>query len=148
MKVALSDTSQPFAGPVTKRDCCKTNKTILVAGFVLHAYGFERGEHIDTVSELGVTLLLFTIGLKLRTLCFSHLSQRLSRDRRRKEQEHQSHSQIDEVVLFRDRFHHGLLGVGFADERSECQFGTDTWRIRALFVELVIDMNSLSACIK
>ena len=38
----------------------------LVAGFVLHAYGFERGEPIDTISNLGVTLLLFTIGLKLR----------------------------------------------------------------------------------
>ena len=38
----------------------------LVAGFVLHAYGFERGEPIDTISNLGITLLLFTIGLKLR----------------------------------------------------------------------------------
>ncbi len=38
----------------------------LIAGFALNAYGFERGEPIDTISELGVTLLLFSIGLKLR----------------------------------------------------------------------------------
>ena len=38
----------------------------LVAGFALHAFGYERGEPIDTISELGVTLLLFSIGLKLR----------------------------------------------------------------------------------
>ena len=38
----------------------------LVAGFVLHALGAEGGEGLGTVSELGVTLLLFSIGLKLR----------------------------------------------------------------------------------
>ncbi len=38
----------------------------LIAGFALHAYGFEGGEPIDAVAELGVKLLLFTIGLKLR----------------------------------------------------------------------------------
>lgn len=42
----------------------------LAAGFVLNAMGFERSPALDTIANLGVTLLLFTIGLKLdiRTL--------------------------------------------------------------------------------
>ncbi|MFQ5938237.1 MAG: cation:proton antiporter, partial [Acidiferrobacterales bacterium] len=38
----------------------------LIAGFVLNAAGIEGGELIEEVADLGVTLLLFTIGLKLR----------------------------------------------------------------------------------
>ena len=38
----------------------------LAAGFVLHGLGVEGNETIDRVSDLGVTLLLFTIGLKLK----------------------------------------------------------------------------------
>lgn len=38
----------------------------LVAGFVLQVFGQEGGESLKVVSDLGVTLLLFTIGLKLR----------------------------------------------------------------------------------
>ncbi len=38
----------------------------LVAGFVLHLLGEQGGEFIATLSDLGVMLLLFTIGLKLR----------------------------------------------------------------------------------
>jgi glutathione-regulated potassium-efflux system ancillary protein KefC len=38
----------------------------LVAGFVLHAFGVEANAVIDTVADAGITLLLFTIGLKLR----------------------------------------------------------------------------------
>lgn len=38
----------------------------LAAGFVLHAFGFESTETIETVSEIGILLLLFGIGLKLR----------------------------------------------------------------------------------
>lgn len=38
----------------------------LVAGFVLHAFGYESTEAIDVVAELGVLLLLFGIGLKLK----------------------------------------------------------------------------------
>jgi glutathione-regulated potassium-efflux system ancillary protein KefC len=38
----------------------------LVAGFVLHALGYEPSEAIDTISDLGVLLLLFGIGLKLK----------------------------------------------------------------------------------
>lgn len=38
----------------------------LVAGFVLQLMGKEGGETIAAVSDLGVTLLLFSIGLKLR----------------------------------------------------------------------------------
>ncbi|MBO0608162.1 cation:proton antiporter family protein [Myceligenerans salitolerans] len=37
----------------------------LVAGFVLHAAGFSEPGYLETVAELGVTLLLFGIGLKL-----------------------------------------------------------------------------------
>ncbi len=38
----------------------------LIAGFVLKYFGAESGEFIKIVSDLGVTLLLFTIGLKLK----------------------------------------------------------------------------------
>jgi predicted Kef-type K+ transport protein len=38
----------------------------LVAGFVLHAFGFETTEAIEVIAELGVLLLLFGIGLKLK----------------------------------------------------------------------------------
>ncbi len=38
----------------------------LIAGFVLHAFGFESTEAIDTIADLGVLLLLFGIGLKLK----------------------------------------------------------------------------------
>ncbi|MDJ0955174.1 MAG: cation:proton antiporter [Acidimicrobiia bacterium] len=38
----------------------------LIAGFVLHAFGFESTETIDTIADLGVLLLLFGIGLKLK----------------------------------------------------------------------------------
>ncbi|WP_243545038.1 cation:proton antiporter family protein [Pseudodesulfovibrio tunisiensis] len=38
----------------------------LVAGLALHLLGFEPGPMIQTLSDMGVTLLLFTIGLKLK----------------------------------------------------------------------------------
>ena len=38
----------------------------LVAGFGLGATGFEASAELRTIADLGVTLLLFTIGLKLR----------------------------------------------------------------------------------
>lgn len=38
----------------------------LVAGFVLNGLGIEAGEHLQTIADAGVTLLLFTIGLKLK----------------------------------------------------------------------------------
>ncbi len=38
----------------------------LVAGFVLNAIGVEGGPALHRISDLGVTLLLFTIGLKLK----------------------------------------------------------------------------------
>lgn len=37
----------------------------LIAGFTLQHFGFETNQAISTLSDLGVTLLLFTIGLKL-----------------------------------------------------------------------------------
>jgi len=38
----------------------------LAAGFVLHALGFEGGEGLQNIADLGITLLLFSIGLKLK----------------------------------------------------------------------------------
>ncbi len=38
----------------------------LVAGFVLNATGFESSDTLETIGNLGVTLLLFTVGLKLK----------------------------------------------------------------------------------
>ncbi len=38
----------------------------LVAGFALNAFGIQGGENLETVADLGVTLLLFSIGLKLQ----------------------------------------------------------------------------------
>lgn len=42
----------------------------LAAGFLLNAYGIASGEMLQKLSDLGITLLLFTVGLKLnlRTL--------------------------------------------------------------------------------
>jgi glutathione-regulated potassium-efflux system ancillary protein KefC len=37
----------------------------LAAGFVLHEFSMETGPILDVLAELGITLLLFTIGLKL-----------------------------------------------------------------------------------
>lgn len=37
----------------------------LVAGFVLNSLGFSSNENIELLADLGVTLLLFSIGLKL-----------------------------------------------------------------------------------
>ncbi len=37
----------------------------LVAGFALNFLGFESNSTIELLADLGVTLLLFTIGLKL-----------------------------------------------------------------------------------
>ena len=38
----------------------------LTAGFVLNGLGFESSEHLQFLADLGVTLLLFSIGLKLQ----------------------------------------------------------------------------------
>ena len=37
----------------------------LAAGFVLHEFNMSRGPLLEVLAELGITLLLFTIGLKL-----------------------------------------------------------------------------------
>lgn len=37
----------------------------LIAGFALNLYGFESNQTLATLADLGVTLMLFTIGLKL-----------------------------------------------------------------------------------
>ncbi len=38
----------------------------LLAGFMLHALGAEGDEFLSTIADLGITLLLFSIGLKLK----------------------------------------------------------------------------------
>lgn len=38
----------------------------LFAGFLLHGFGFEAPPGLETIAEIGVWLLLFTVGLKLR----------------------------------------------------------------------------------
>ena len=38
----------------------------LIAGFLLNIMGAEGGEFLNTMADLGITLLLFTIGLKLK----------------------------------------------------------------------------------
>ncbi|MGB5253233.1 MAG: cation:proton antiporter, partial [Sedimenticolaceae bacterium] len=38
----------------------------LIAGFVLNSLGAEGGAFLNEMADLGVTLLLFSIGLKLR----------------------------------------------------------------------------------
>ncbi|MBL4796621.1 MAG: cation:proton antiporter [Oleispira sp.] len=37
----------------------------LAAGFGLHAYGVTPHENLDTLASIGITLMLFTIGLKV-----------------------------------------------------------------------------------
>ena len=37
----------------------------LVAGFILSAIGMQSGDSLKAVADIGVTLLLFSIGLKL-----------------------------------------------------------------------------------
>ena len=38
----------------------------LIAGFVLNSFGIEGGETLSRIADAGVTLLLFSIGLKLK----------------------------------------------------------------------------------
>jgi predicted Kef-type K+ transport protein len=54
------------AGVVAKQNGLPPLVGYLVAGFVLRGLGAEEGPVIGALSELGVTLLLFTIGLKLK----------------------------------------------------------------------------------
>ncbi|MBN2060617.1 MAG: cation:proton antiporter [Deltaproteobacteria bacterium] len=43
----------------------------LVAGFILNAFGVQGGEDLEKIANMGVTLLLFTIGLKLKLKSFA-----------------------------------------------------------------------------
>ena len=47
----------------------------LIAGFLLNALGVTGGDTLEKISEIGVTLLLFTVGLKLevKTLIRPHV---------------------------------------------------------------------------
>ena len=42
----------------------------LLAGFVLNALGIEGGPMLESIADMGVMLLLFSIGLKLRLKSF------------------------------------------------------------------------------
>jgi len=44
----------------------------LIAGFVLQAIGIQGGENLETIADMGVMLLLFTIGLKLKIKTLAH----------------------------------------------------------------------------
>ena len=37
----------------------------LIAGFILNAWGFENNDSLTQIADLGITIMLFTIGLKL-----------------------------------------------------------------------------------
>ena len=37
-----------------------------MAGFVLNGFGIQGGDTLQVIADAGVTLLLFTIGLKLK----------------------------------------------------------------------------------
>jgi predicted Kef-type K+ transport protein len=65
MEVALFVTAFLF-GFVAKAVGLPPLVGYLVAGFILHAFGYEATEGIDVVAEIGILLLLFGIGLKLR----------------------------------------------------------------------------------
>lgn len=47
----------------------------LATGFILKSYGFSGGEMLEKLADLGITLLLFTVGLKLnlKTLGRAHV---------------------------------------------------------------------------
>ncbi|MEM8996654.1 MAG: cation:proton antiporter family protein [Acidobacteriota bacterium] len=55
-----------FAGLAAKQMSLPPLVGYLIAGFVLYSTGIHPGEVIDHFAEMGVTLLLFSIGLKLR----------------------------------------------------------------------------------
>ena len=55
-----------FCGFVARRFSLPPMVGFLVAGFVLNALGFRGGAILQLAADLGVTLLLFTIGLKLK----------------------------------------------------------------------------------
>ncbi len=38
----------------------------LIAGYVLHAFGIESADMLNHLADIGIELLLFTVGLKLR----------------------------------------------------------------------------------
>lgn len=55
-----------IAGLVVKRINYPPMLGFLLAGFVIHAFGLEGGDLVNSIANAGVTLLLFTIGLKLK----------------------------------------------------------------------------------
>lgn len=55
-----------IAGLAVKRINYPPMLGFLLAGFVIHAIGLEGGELVNSIANAGVTLLLFTIGLKLK----------------------------------------------------------------------------------
>ena len=64
--VAIFITVAFIAGLIAKKIGLPPMVGFLVAGFALRAADFEAPEALPTVADFGVTLLLFTIGLKLK----------------------------------------------------------------------------------
>jgi len=56
-----------FLGLAAKRVGLPPLTGFLISGFVLHAFGFQGGEALEKFSGIGVLLLLFTIGIKLKS---------------------------------------------------------------------------------
>ncbi|MCG6867209.1 MAG: cation:proton antiporter [Gammaproteobacteria bacterium] len=55
-----------FCGLAVKQVGLPPMVGFLAAGFILHVFGIESNEDLETVANFGVTLLLFSIGLKLK----------------------------------------------------------------------------------
>ena len=66
MGIVEEEADETFIGFAVTRVGLPPLVGYLVAGFVLQAFGAEGGEAIDKIADLGVTLLIFCIGLKLR----------------------------------------------------------------------------------
>lgn len=64
--VAILITVAFLAGMVVRKIGLPPMVGFLIAGFVLRGFGFESSEDLVVISNFGVTLLLFTIGLKLK----------------------------------------------------------------------------------
>ena len=55
-----------FCGSMTRRTGLPAMISFLATGFILNSLGFTEGSlALDTITDMGITLLLFTIGLKL-----------------------------------------------------------------------------------